>query len=247
MLDRHRLVRYARGAALLFAWVFLALSLAGYDPADPPGSAADPPNAPPVNPCGPVGAVLAQVLFQTIGWGALGLLWALGVLALLIVRCRAVPEKGLRLLGIVMVLGVAAAGLGALDAWRQAPTLRPSPPVGSGGYLGALAATFLWGQFGPVGMLLILVAVGLIGLALCHDLMIIWPVQELVRACRRGQRRSAAAPIPTMTALGTLGLPPGSYEVIGRDEPPLTPPSPRPALALPPVAAAPRPPKAPHR
>ena len=42
MLDRPRLARNGRGLILLFAATFLTLSVLGYDPADPPGSGADP-------------------------------------------------------------------------------------------------------------------------------------------------------------------------------------------------------------
>ena len=55
---RQRVLRSAPLVAFALAIVFLGLSLGGYDPADPPGWAADPPNQPPANPCGPVGAVL---------------------------------------------------------------------------------------------------------------------------------------------------------------------------------------------
>src|SRR4051794_26398946 len=100
MLDRQRLARYAPALALLLASVFLALSLAGYDPADPPGSAASPPNDPPVNPCGPVGAILAHVLFATVGWSSFLLLYTVLAADLLLFLRRPVPEKGMRALGL---------------------------------------------------------------------------------------------------------------------------------------------------
>ena len=114
--------------------VFLALSLAGYDPADPPGLAAEPPNAPPANPCGPVGATLAHVLFT-----ALGLVVVPGPARRSpssTCCCSAAgrsPSTACRLLGFALVLAVAAALV-----QRFAPGLEPSPPVGSGGYLGAV-------------------------------------------------------------------------------------------------------------
>ncbi len=61
---------------------------------------------------------------------------------------------------------------------KLAPGLEPSPPVGSGGYVGALVAVFLEVHFGPLGMSLILAAAGLFGLALCHDVVFLWPFQE---------------------------------------------------------------------
>src|SRR5438067_112139 len=70
MLDRQQLARNGPASALLLAVLFLALSLAGYEPADAPGVAAEPANRPPANPCGPVGASLAFVLFQALGWSS---------------------------------------------------------------------------------------------------------------------------------------------------------------------------------
>ena len=74
---------------------------------------------------------------------------------------------------------------------KFAPGIRPSPPVGSGGYTGALVATFLFSHFGPYGMLLIMVSAGAFGLVLCHDVLT-WPVREAstwVR-CRLDRRRA---------------------------------------------------------
>ncbi len=62
---------------------------------------------------------------------------------------------------------VVAAGL----IHKLIPGLAPSPPVGSGGYFGALAAIFLEAHFGLAGMMLILGTSGLFGLALCHDVL----------------------------------------------------------------------------
>jgi DNA segregation ATPase FtsK/SpoIIIE, S-DNA-T family len=190
MLDRHRLIRHCKVLALLFAWVYLALSLAGYNPGDPPGTAASPPNAPPANPCGPVGAALAHGLFQSVGWASYLILLAIAAVDLLYIRRRPVPERGLRIGGFLLVLLVASSLLQKF--W---PGLHPSPAVGSGGYLGALAVTFLGQQFGPVGMILILLATGLAGLGFCYDVLFLWPLQELVRALIKARRGGAAKPV----------------------------------------------------
>src|SRR4051794_15821977 len=108
MLDRQRLTRHGPASALLLASVFLMLSLAGYDPADAPGRAAEPVNIPPANPCGPVGATLAFVFFQALGWSSYLVLLGIAVADLLLFRRRAVPEIGLRMLGFALVLAVAA-------------------------------------------------------------------------------------------------------------------------------------------
>jgi S-DNA-T family DNA segregation ATPase FtsK/SpoIIIE len=189
MLDRHRLSRHGLGCALLFFLIFLGLSLGGYDPADPPGSASWPANARVRNLCGPVGASLAHLGFQALGLASFGLLWALAVADLYLFTRRKIPEPGLRSLGFLMVLLVAAALIR-----RFGPHLSPAAPVGTGGYLGALAVSFLEGQFNLAGMLLILAAVGFIGIVLCHDTLIVWPIAEVVHRLR--PKRAAATPAP---------------------------------------------------
>ena len=164
MLERQRLARNGPASALLLALIFLVLSLASYDPADPPGSAVEPANDPVANPCGPVGALLAHGLYQALGWSSWVVLLILASADVLWLARRAVPEWWVRLLGFALAFAVASALL-----QKFAPGLEPSPPVGSGGYLGALVVAFLEGQFGRAGMLLILVAGGLFGLALCID------------------------------------------------------------------------------
>jgi S-DNA-T family DNA segregation ATPase FtsK/SpoIIIE len=235
MIDRQRLTRHARGWVLLFTSLFLALSLAGYSPADPPGAAADPPNHPATNWCGPVGAWLAHILFQAFGGGSYVILFALAGADLLVFRRRAVPEKGLRLVGIGLLVFVTSAILGALDARRGAPLLAASPPVGSGGYAGALFALFLGTQFGPVGMLLILIASGLVALVLCYDVLLLWPAQELMRAL--GPKERAPAP----AALVGVARPPGLLEVHpATAAAAIVSPAVRPALGRPSDAAGPR-------
>jgi DNA segregation ATPase FtsK/SpoIIIE, S-DNA-T family len=182
MSVRQRVLHSAPLIAFALAIVFLGLSLGGYDPADPPGHGAEPANQPPTNPCGPVGAVLAHVLFSTFGWSSWLLLLGLAVVNLLVATRRPVPDKFGPAIGFGLVL-VAASGF----IFKISPTLVPSPAVGSGGYAGALAAIFLEVHFGPVGMKLILGAAGLFGLALCHDVVFLWPVQE-IRSWLRHQR-----------------------------------------------------------
>jgi DNA segregation ATPase FtsK/SpoIIIE, S-DNA-T family len=228
MLDRHRLIRHCKALALLFAWVFLALSLAGYNPADPPGSAAEPPNSPPSNPCGPVGAVLAHTLFQSVGWASYVILWAIAALDLLLYRRRAVPERGLRLVGFLLVVFVSSSLM-----QKFAPGLRPSPVVGSGGYLGALAVAFLGQQFGPVGMILILVATGLVGLSFCHDVLFLWPLQELARACLKPRRGPTAKPVAPSALESSMVLGSSAVEVINGDGPRFGTSANRPALNRP--------------
>lgn len=227
MLDRQRLARYAPGSVLLLAAVFLGLSLLGYDPSDPPGSAADPPNSPPLNPCGPVGATFAFLLFTAFGWSAFLLVYALVACDILLVRRREVPEKTIRLLGLALTVAV-----GSALVHRYAAGLRPSPPVGAGGYLGAVVAIGLEGQFGVAGMLLILAAAGSLGLALCHDVLFLWPAREVRltllawRVRRLGHGHAHAGSLVPAHG-GALMLPEAGYAMLGAS-----------ALAPPPIVSA---------
>ncbi|MDX2038462.1 MAG: DNA translocase FtsK [Isosphaeraceae bacterium] len=188
MLDRKRLTHFGQGGAMLLFTAFLALSLVGYDPADAPGSSVYPPVSPPRNPCGPVGALLAHSLQQTMGMAAYVLLFGVFVRVCLWIAGRRIPEVGLRLLGFGMLVIVVATG-----SRRFAPELAGTPPIGSGGYLGAAVLAVLEGQFGFAGMLLIVSALGVAGLVLCHDVLFVWPIREMVRLFVG--RRSNANPV----------------------------------------------------
>ncbi|MDB5350043.1 MAG: spoIIIE [Planctomycetota bacterium] len=231
MLDRQRLRRNGQGLALLFACLFLALSLIGYDPADSPGSAAVPPNSPPKNLCGPVGALLAHALFTVFGWAGLLILFGLLMMDWLTFRRRMVPEKGLRLAGFGLVVIVCSSLI-----QTYVSSLRPSPPVGPGGYVGAIARALLGGQFGPVGMLLILTAAGLVGIALCHDVLILWPIQELAEVFGKSRRGPSA---PYETGYPSLAAP--ADMILQGAGPRFDPPPYRPALLRPNALQEPRP------
>ena len=173
---RQRLLHLAPALIFLLLNLFLALSLGGYDPADAPGSGAEPANHSPLlsNPCGPVGATLAHVSFNILGWSSWLLLLGLAAANVLVVARRKVPDRLGPALGFGLVLAVSAGMI-----HKFAPGIRPSPPVGSGGYIGALVATFLFSHFGPYGMLLIMVSAWAFGLVLCHDVLFTWPVREV--------------------------------------------------------------------
>ncbi|MGC8643634.1 MAG: DNA translocase FtsK, partial [Isosphaeraceae bacterium] len=125
-----------------------------------------------------------------------------------------------------------AAGL--LD--RFAPDLWPSPPVGSGGYVGALLATFLFSHFGPYGMLLIMLSAAVLGLILCHEAMFAMPFREISAFARGCAARVAgtklAGPRPGVPALGDWPATGSVGEVVPAALPALG----RPTLAIGPAA-----------
>lgn len=210
MSDRGQWRRRGLGSALLFFWLFLTLGLVGYDPQDPPSAAvwtAEP--RPTQNPCGPVGAWLAHGLFQGFGWSSVLVLWALGVVTLLILRNRTVPATRWHVAGFGLILATAACLLGTLELRLGAPLLSRSPTVGTGGYLGSFGASFLTGQFGSIGSLLILSALGVAGLALGHEALVLWPLYEVRAALdRRPERRAVAGrELAVPAGLSVLGPP----------------------------------------
>ncbi len=210
MLNRQSLARSAPAWGLLLATIFVALSLLGYQPADAPGLASLPANDPPNNPCGPVGAALAHLMFMTVGWSSYLLLYTVFALDFLLFLRRPIPDKAMRASGLLMVVGV----LAALIQWFR-PGLSPSHPVGSGGYLGALVATTLEGHFGFAGMFLILGATALIGLTLCYDAVFVWPVSEVLALARRPRPRRAVEPVQVATPGTALMLAEPTFEVVG--------------------------------
>src|SRR5262245_42493524 len=67
----------------LAAWAFVAASLVGFDPKDPPTHVVSPANDPVVNWCGPFGATVAYSTVRLLGHGgyALVILTGLGLLS----------------------------------------------------------------------------------------------------------------------------------------------------------------------
>ena len=198
MSFRQRVLRSAPIIAFTLVIVFLGLSLAGYDPADPPGWNASPRNEPATNPCGPVGSTLAHVLFITLGWSSWLLLLGLAVVDLLVCVRRPVPDRLGPALGFGLLL-IVTAGL----IHKLAPVLQPSAAVGSGDHVGALVAIFLEAHFGPLGMSLILAAAGLIGLALSHDVVFLWLFQEARGWIKARLRRQPPKGIPLIPSRAT--------------------------------------------
>ncbi|WP_422925908.1 DNA translocase FtsK [Singulisphaera sp. PoT] len=236
MIDRQRLARNGPPSFLLLASVFLALSLLSYDPADPPGRSVYPPNSPPTNPCGPVGAALAHLLFMTMGRASYVVLLGVCSINLLWFYRRAMPEIATRLVGFLLMLIVTAPLI-----YKIAPNWAPSHPIGSGGFLGSLGVHFLEGFFGLYGMFLILLATGVVGLTLCYDVLLYWPAQELLRTVQGliGRRKGASEEEPDLEADPMVPAP--RFELIDSSPGRMAPISSRPALnrpALPAEAAA---------
>ncbi|MEM1063519.1 MAG: DNA translocase FtsK 4TM domain-containing protein, partial [Planctomycetota bacterium] len=74
MIDFGRMLRDLLAVAVLAVVAFAAVSVATYDPFDPPSTAVYPPTGTTTNACGPAGARVAYGLITTFGVGAYALL-----------------------------------------------------------------------------------------------------------------------------------------------------------------------------
>jgi S-DNA-T family DNA segregation ATPase FtsK/SpoIIIE len=165
----HQVTRGLREGALLILSaiaIFLLVSLASYDPADPgwsnSGAVAQIRNA-----GGLIGAWLADVLLYLLGYLAYLFPVMVGYSGWLVYRGRT-PGGGIdlhvlavRWSGFLLTVG-AGCGLAALESGQTTGLL----PAGSGGVLGNLVTSGLVGVVSPVGATLFLLALFLTGVTL---------------------------------------------------------------------------------
>ena len=147
---------------------FAALSLAQYDPNDRSFSVDS--SEPVQNLAGPVGAFLADALFQTCGQLAWLFPLLLGLKALAIFRNHPAPPNltarlfTLRTIGFALILGGGTALVALSGAAANAL------PAGPGGLLGKALGTFLVDTLGRAGARLALIAALLFGITLLAGL-----------------------------------------------------------------------------
>ncbi len=167
-------------ALLVFA-VFMGLSLATYNPADPvaplifplnqlyqPDILIYPPATVATNVCGPWGSLAAALVLDAIGLGAYYFVATLGILTLLMLLRRQIDSPVLRTIGWALSL----VGLcGVLD--MVIPWWTPGPVIGSGGYLGAAVGGLLRLYLATVGGLVLAISALLAGLLLCTDYVLV--------------------------------------------------------------------------
>ncbi len=157
--ENHPIGKLILAAAVTALSAFLLVSMASFDPADPPTHLVYPPNTPAHNLCGPVGAWSAYHMVRLVGMGSWLLVLVSTVYALLALGGRRISFVALRFVGILM-LAVSFAGFQSM----LAPNSGPFPDL-AGGVIGKSAAVELGLRFGPVGSavwLLLLAGVGAI-------------------------------------------------------------------------------------
>jgi len=165
MVDYKRLRTDVLALAVLASTVYLGLCLLSYDPADPPAATVYPARAEVHNIGGVNGAWITHHLLQSLGIGAYCLPILLAIWDIRLFSHEGTEDGLLRGLGAAMVL------LSIVVAVQVAPPLFPTaPPVGNGGHLGAWGTILLQRHFQPLGMAIVVVAVGLAGIVLTNEL-----------------------------------------------------------------------------
>jgi len=180
---------------LLAVTVFAGLSVASYDPADPPSTLVFPPPAEVANLCGPIGAKVAHVLHSSAGFGAWFLLFGLTAADFRLFRAKPVTDPVVRLFGFALSLAAVCVALQLLI-----PGFGDGPVIGSGGYVGAVGVNLVEEHFSLAGTLIVCATLFLAGLILSGQIValhIAWLVVTspfwLVTRVAFGSRRESKA------------------------------------------------------
>jgi len=192
----------AGGLLVLAAGAALAVALASANPHDPSFNTAA--NGPVFNLLGRPGALVADFLFQAVGWGAapllvLALVWGGG----LVLRARPPGEWPLRLALLPPAMVAVAVALAALPLPETA-----SLPAGAGGALGHLIADGLIGLAPEIGLWLVAPPALLVAAAACYVVVGLKRADWVALAggpvrLARGGRAAAAAVAGFARRLGT--------------------------------------------
>ncbi len=166
---------------LLAIAVFLMAALATWDPADKvnlaglipasiyqPDQLVWPQNRLTQNACGPLGALVADLLFNSLGVCAWFVIVGLIALEVSLLRRQAVAAPWLRTIGWMLSL----IGLTALCS-QIIPAAWFHPIIGPGGYLGALGFGLLKLNIATLGAVIVSLAVTTIGLMMWSEYLIL--------------------------------------------------------------------------
>ncbi|MCC6322064.1 MAG: DNA translocase FtsK 4TM domain-containing protein [Phycisphaerales bacterium] len=175
----------------LVVWLFISLSLVGFDAGDPPAVGTFPPNNPVVNWCGKAGSVVSFHAYQVFGFGAWVLVILGGLLLGVTATGRRVPHIWVRVLGALALAG-SVAGFQAIALPSSGPV-----PLLPGGLIGTVGAHRLGLSFGPLGSALVLLLMFCIGAVVALDVWALivaaWTGRTLAAAGMTGGRWAVAA------------------------------------------------------
>ncbi len=158
------LLRKAPLILILLGWLFVFLSLVGFDPADPPTHSVWPTNETASNWCGAVGAWTSHQFFRMFGFGAWLGVFVSGLIILAAASGQIVRHVVVRGFGLIMMV----AAIGGLQHLLFPHSSVAFPDL-AGGVLGTVGCETLTRYFGPIGAGLWLGATMLIGTVVCMD------------------------------------------------------------------------------
>lgn len=177
MLEQRNLRLDLTALALVAVIIFLTVALFTYHPHDPVGPlpppvnllvSADPLALPPSNvvhnACGYWGALAANLLFTTFGYGSYYLIATLALIDFQLLRRKQIDRPVLRAVGWLLSLAGATTIIAVLM-----PGISPGPVIGAGGYVGALGKALVEAHFAMAGGLILMGSVMIGGLILCTD------------------------------------------------------------------------------
>ncbi|MCG6154398.1 FtsK/SpoIIIE family DNA translocase [Rubinisphaera margarita] len=165
MIDYDRLKTDLAALGLFAFLLFAALSLISFNPLDAPAEAMYPLAETVSNLCGPIGAKVAHLLMNSLGYACYILIVAAVVFDLRLFSTHPVRDMFLRSLGVGLIIFSVASALSMF-----APGLGNPGLYGSGGRIGATGAMLLEKKFSMVGSTLMLLTLLLAGLMLSVEL-----------------------------------------------------------------------------
>jgi S-DNA-T family DNA segregation ATPase FtsK/SpoIIIE len=177
MLEQRNLRLDLTALALVAVIIFLTVALFTYHPYDPVGPlpppvnllvSADPLALPPSNvvhnACGYWGALAANLLFNTFGYGSYYLIATLALIDFQLLRRKQIDRPVLRAVGWLLSLAGATTIIAVIM-----PGVSPGPVIGAGGYVGALGKALVEAHFAMAGGLILMSSIMIGGLILCTD------------------------------------------------------------------------------
>ncbi len=144
---------------LLFAGLFLLLSLASYQPFDPSWDTATGTKA--VNLGGRLGAIFADLLLQSLGIAAYTIPALILFLGYQWIRSAPITSTWAKIYGAFLLVAATGTAFGFANDWRPIADALPA-----GGVLGLLSAEFLRGQMNTLGAAMFTAVCWILGLYL---------------------------------------------------------------------------------
>ena len=195
--ERKAALRFSLTTAGLLGCLFGWVCILSFDVADPPATTVWPPNSPPANLCGTVGAWIAYHLFYYLGTGTYALVGLLTIAVFAWLKGTLLSDLWLRLAGLALVC-TAVSTWGALSSTGSDAHLM----VGAGGVLGSAAAGFFVGHLQNAGTHIVLVCALAVGLLLAADELVV----RVFHWLRWTGRRSVPVLTRGGTAMATAGV-----------------------------------------